>query len=147
MFSKIWKEEYDEIDILFYEHEARCFVLWALSPNPVSFPEAYVMNEWVDTQSQFPLFPQVLLLACAEDLECTPGFQQKVFYIEQPFEFTEDQPILNRMLFSYISLLQKSESLLCSYHSCHLSESFLLYTGSWILPLFCLRSPAVVLYL
>ncbi|NXJ08779.1 CAD13 protein, partial [Odontophorus gujanensis] len=49
----------------------------------------------VDIQSQFPLFPQVLLLACAEDLECTPGFQQKVFYIEQPFEFTEDQPILN----------------------------------------------------
>eukprot|EP00076_Gallus_gallus_P025463 XP_015148009.1 cadherin-13 isoform X3 [Gallus gallus] len=39
--------------------------------------------------------PRVLLLACAEDLECTPGFQQKVFYIEQPFEFTEDQPILN----------------------------------------------------
>ncbi|XP_040562951.2 cadherin-13 isoform X2 [Gallus gallus] len=38
---------------------------------------------------------EVLLLACAEDLECTPGFQQKVFYIEQPFEFTEDQPILN----------------------------------------------------
>lgn len=35
------------------------------------------------------------MLACAEDLECTPGFQQKVFYIEQPFEFTEDQPILN----------------------------------------------------
>lgn len=83
----------------------------------------------MDIQSQFPLFPQVLLLACAEDLECTPGFQQKVFYIEQPFEFTEDQPILNRMLFSYISLLQKSESLICSYHSCHLSESFLLYIG------------------
>ncbi|XP_048814073.1 cadherin-13 isoform X1 [Lagopus muta] len=41
------------------------------------------------------LLSQVLLLACAEDLECTPGFQQKVFYIEQPFEFTEDQPILN----------------------------------------------------
>uniref|UniRef100_A0A8C3LVK2 Cadherin-13 n=1 Tax=Chrysolophus pictus TaxID=9089 RepID=A0A8C3LVK2_CHRPC len=41
------------------------------------------------------LLSQVLLLACAEDLECTPGFQQKVFYIEQPFEFTEDQRILN----------------------------------------------------
>lgn len=41
------------------------------------------------------LLSQVLLLACAEDLECTPGFQQKVFYIEQPFEFTEDQPVLN----------------------------------------------------
>ncbi|XP_010078245.1 PREDICTED: cadherin-13-like, partial [Pterocles gutturalis] len=37
----------------------------------------------------------VLLLSCAEDLECVPGFQQKVFYIEQPFEFTEDQPVLN----------------------------------------------------
>ncbi|XP_031471354.1 cadherin-13 isoform X2 [Phasianus colchicus] len=41
------------------------------------------------------LLSQVLLLACAEDLECTPGFQQKVFYIEQRFKFTEDQPILN----------------------------------------------------
>ncbi|XP_035399422.1 cadherin-13 isoform X7 [Cygnus atratus] len=41
------------------------------------------------------LLSQVLLLACAEDLECIPGFQQKVFYIEQPFEFTEDQRVLN----------------------------------------------------
>ncbi|XP_009275569.1 PREDICTED: cadherin-13 isoform X2 [Aptenodytes forsteri] len=41
------------------------------------------------------LLSQVLLLACAEDLECVPGFQQKAFYIEQPFEFTEDQPVLN----------------------------------------------------
>ncbi|NXI61335.1 CAD13 protein, partial [Anseranas semipalmata] len=41
------------------------------------------------------LFPQVLLLAYAEDLGCIPGFKQKVFYIEQPFEFTEDQPVLN----------------------------------------------------
>ncbi|NWT27536.1 CAD13 protein, partial [Cardinalis cardinalis] len=40
-------------------------------------------------------FPQVLLLACAEDLECVPGFQQKVFYIEKPFEFREDRLILN----------------------------------------------------
>ncbi|KAI1235573.1 hypothetical protein IHE44_0002453 [Lamprotornis superbus] len=38
---------------------------------------------------------QVLLLACAEDLECVPGFQQKVFYIEKPFQFTEDQLVLN----------------------------------------------------
>ncbi|XP_067396269.1 cadherin-13 isoform X8 [Emydura macquarii macquarii] len=38
---------------------------------------------------------QVLLLAFAEDLECIPGFQQKVFHIEQPSEFIEDQPILN----------------------------------------------------
>ncbi|XP_039358772.1 cadherin-13 isoform X5 [Mauremys reevesii] len=37
----------------------------------------------------------VLLLVFAEDLECIPGFQQKVFHIEQPSEFTEDQPILN----------------------------------------------------
>ncbi|NXP12168.1 CAD13 protein, partial [Thinocorus orbignyianus] len=43
----------------------------------------------------FLFFPQVLLLTCAEDLGCVPGFQQKVFYIEQPFEFTEDQPVLN----------------------------------------------------
>uniref|UniRef100_A0A8B9FXW8 Cadherin-13 n=1 Tax=Amazona collaria TaxID=241587 RepID=A0A8B9FXW8_9PSIT len=35
----------------------------------------------------------VLLLACA-DLECVPGFQQKAFYIEEPFQFTEDQPVL-----------------------------------------------------
>ncbi|XP_058669408.1 cadherin-13 isoform X1 [Ammospiza caudacuta] len=41
------------------------------------------------------LLSQVLLLACAEDLECVPGFQQKVFYIEKPFEFREDQLILN----------------------------------------------------
>ncbi|XP_009465573.1 PREDICTED: cadherin-13 [Nipponia nippon] len=41
------------------------------------------------------LLSQVLLLACAEDLKCVPGFQQKVFYIEQPFEFTEAQPVLN----------------------------------------------------
>uniref|UniRef100_A0A8D2N4Z8 Cadherin-13 n=1 Tax=Zonotrichia albicollis TaxID=44394 RepID=A0A8D2N4Z8_ZONAL len=37
----------------------------------------------------------VLLLACAEDLECVPGFQQKIFYIEKPFKFREDQLILN----------------------------------------------------
>ncbi|XP_014377181.1 cadherin-13 isoform X3 [Alligator sinensis] len=41
------------------------------------------------------LLSQVLLLTFAEDLECVPGFQQKVFHIEQPSEFTEDQPILN----------------------------------------------------
>uniref|UniRef100_A0A674GLI2 Cadherin-13 n=1 Tax=Taeniopygia guttata TaxID=59729 RepID=A0A674GLI2_TAEGU len=41
------------------------------------------------------LLSQVLLLACAEDLECVPGFQQKVFYIEKPFQFTEDRLILN----------------------------------------------------
>ncbi|XP_067158524.1 cadherin-13 isoform X2 [Apteryx mantelli] len=41
------------------------------------------------------LLSQVLLLAFAEDLECIPGFQQKVFYVEQPSEFTEDQPVLN----------------------------------------------------
>ncbi|XP_061863620.1 cadherin-13 isoform X1 [Colius striatus] len=41
------------------------------------------------------LLSQILLLACAEDLECVPGFQQKKFYIEEPIEFTEDQPVLN----------------------------------------------------
>ncbi|XP_034644847.1 cadherin-13 [Trachemys scripta elegans] len=48
------------------------------------------------TQLTLPfLLSQVLLLVFAEDLECIPGFQQKVFHIEQPSEFTEDQPILN----------------------------------------------------
>ncbi|XP_043350771.1 cadherin-13 isoform X5 [Dermochelys coriacea] len=48
------------------------------------------------TQLTLPfLLSQVLLLVFAEDLECTPGFQQKVFHIEQPSEFTEDQPVLN----------------------------------------------------
>lgn len=147
MFSKVWRGKCDVMDILFYECGAQYLVLWALSPNPVSFPEANMMDEWVDVQSPFPLFLQVLLLACAEDLECIPGFQQKVFYIEQPFEFTEDQPVLNRMLFSYIILVQKSELPICSYHSCHLSESFLLYVGCWILPWFYLCSPALIPYL
>ncbi|KAB0351050.1 hypothetical protein FD755_006705 [Muntiacus reevesi] len=38
---------------------------------------------------------EVLLLTSAEDLDCTPGFQQKVFHIDQPAEFIEDQAILN----------------------------------------------------
>ncbi|XP_013826391.2 PREDICTED: cadherin-13 isoform X2 [Capra hircus] len=41
------------------------------------------------------LLSQVLLLTSAEDLDCTPGFQQKVFRINQPAEFIEDQAILN----------------------------------------------------
>ncbi|XP_058135635.1 cadherin-13 isoform X3 [Dasypus novemcinctus] len=41
------------------------------------------------------LLSQVLLLTSAEDLDCTPGFQQKVFHIQQPAEFIEDQLILN----------------------------------------------------
>uniref|UniRef100_A0A8D0BJ57 Cadherin-13 n=1 Tax=Salvator merianae TaxID=96440 RepID=A0A8D0BJ57_SALMN len=41
------------------------------------------------------LLSQVLLLVFAEDLECIPGFQQKVFHIEHPSTFTADQPILN----------------------------------------------------
>uniref|UniRef100_A0A8C5Y525 Cadherin 13 n=1 Tax=Microcebus murinus TaxID=30608 RepID=A0A8C5Y525_MICMU len=41
------------------------------------------------------LLSQVLLLTSAEDLDCTPGFQQKVFHINQPAEFIEDQSILN----------------------------------------------------
>lgn len=79
----------------------------------------------MDVESLFLFFfsPQVLLLACAEDLECIPGFQQKVFYIEKPFEFTEDQLVLNRMLFSYITIVQKSELFMYSFHFCHLSES------------------------
>ncbi|XP_074144333.1 cadherin-13-like isoform X2 [Sminthopsis crassicaudata] len=41
------------------------------------------------------LLSQVLLLTFAEDLECIPGFKQKIFRIEQPAEFFEDQLILN----------------------------------------------------
>ncbi|XP_073738436.1 cadherin-13 isoform X3 [Callorhinus ursinus] len=41
------------------------------------------------------LLSQVLLLTSAEDLDCTPGFQQKVFHINQPAQFIEDQAILN----------------------------------------------------
>lgn len=41
------------------------------------------------------LLSQVLLLVLAEDLECIPGFQQKVFHIEHPLAFTAGQPILN----------------------------------------------------
>ncbi|KAB1273725.1 Cadherin-13 [Camelus dromedarius] len=40
----------------------------------------------------------VLLLTSAEDLDCTPGFQQKVFHIDQPAEFIEDQAILNSII-------------------------------------------------
>ncbi|KAM8945976.1 cadherin-13 [Pelodytes ibericus] len=41
------------------------------------------------------LSPQVLVFVFAEDLECTPGFQHKIFYIEQTPTFTEDQLIVN----------------------------------------------------
>ncbi|KAM5208739.1 cadherin-13 isoform 3-T3 [Hipposideros larvatus] len=42
------------------------------------------------------LLSQVLpLLTSAEDLDCAPGFQQKVFHIDQPAEFVEDRAILN----------------------------------------------------
>uniref|UniRef100_A0A2K6SF51 Cadherin 13 n=1 Tax=Saimiri boliviensis boliviensis TaxID=39432 RepID=A0A2K6SF51_SAIBB len=52
------------------------------------------------------LLSQVQLLTSAEDLDCTPGFQQKVFHINQPAEFIEDQSILNckqhsKMLLDY----------------------------------------------
>lgn len=40
-------------------------------------------------------FSQVLLRTSAEELDCTPGFQPKVFHINQPAEFIEDQPVLN----------------------------------------------------
>ncbi|ERE78684.1 cadherin-13 [Cricetulus griseus] len=38
---------------------------------------------------------KVLLVTSADDLDCTPGFQQKVLHIQQPAEFIEDQPVLN----------------------------------------------------
>lgn len=41
------------------------------------------------------MFPQVLAFAVARDFDCIPGFQQKIFYIEQPLEFLEDQLVLN----------------------------------------------------
>ncbi|XP_053256110.1 cadherin-13 [Podarcis raffonei] len=41
------------------------------------------------------LLSQVLLHVFTEDLECIPGFQQKVFHIEHPSAFMADQPILN----------------------------------------------------
>lgn len=41
------------------------------------------------------LLSQVLLVTSAGDLDCTPGFQQKVLHIHQPAEFIEDQPVLN----------------------------------------------------
>lgn len=41
------------------------------------------------------LLSQVLLLTSADGLECTPGFQQKLFHIDQPAEFIENQWILN----------------------------------------------------
>uniref|UniRef100_A0A8C5Q9V2 Cadherin-13 n=2 Tax=Leptobrachium leishanense TaxID=445787 RepID=A0A8C5Q9V2_9ANUR len=54
----------------------------------------------MDLQSQLCvcvlLLCQVLIFAvAAKDAECTPGFQQKIFYIEQPPEITEDQLVLN----------------------------------------------------
>uniref|UniRef100_U3KMQ1 Cadherin-13 n=1 Tax=Oryctolagus cuniculus TaxID=9986 RepID=U3KMQ1_RABIT len=41
------------------------------------------------------LLSQVLLLTSAEDLDCAPGFQQKLFHINQPIEFIKDQSVLN----------------------------------------------------
>ncbi|XP_073462014.1 cadherin-13 [Aquarana catesbeiana] len=41
------------------------------------------------------LLSQVLAFAVARDFDCIPGFQQKIFYIEQPLEFLEDQLVLN----------------------------------------------------
>uniref|UniRef100_K9J7L9 Cadherin-13 n=1 Tax=Xenopus tropicalis TaxID=8364 RepID=K9J7L9_XENTR len=52
----------------------------------------------MDHKSQVALsmvLSQVLVFAIANDLECIPGFQQKIFYVEQPSEFTEDQLVLN----------------------------------------------------
>ncbi|XP_053556733.1 cadherin-13 [Bombina bombina] len=52
----------------------------------------------MDQKSQITLallLYQVVVFAIAKDFECIPGFQQKIFYIEQPPEFTEDQLVLN----------------------------------------------------
>ncbi|XP_018411393.1 PREDICTED: cadherin-13 [Nanorana parkeri] len=52
----------------------------------------------MDPKSQLSLsllLSQVLAFAVARDFDCIPGFQQKIFYIEQPLEFLEDQLILN----------------------------------------------------
>ncbi|KAM4722120.1 cadherin-13 [Rhinophrynus dorsalis] len=52
----------------------------------------------MDHKSQLTLsllLSQVLVFAAGNDFDCIPGFQQKIFYIEQPLEFTEDQLILN----------------------------------------------------
>ncbi|KAM5262612.1 cadherin-13 [Ctenodactylus gundi] len=51
---------------------------------------------------------QVLLLTSAEDLDCTPGFQKKVFHINQPAEFIEDQPVLNCKQYRLKMFLAKS---------------------------------------
>ncbi|XP_044787159.2 cadherin-13 isoform X4 [Bubalus bubalis] len=61
-----------------------CYVLTSLKPH--SNPLKYFFLSFI---------LQVLLLTSAEDLDCTPGFQQKVFHIDQPAEFIEDQAILN----------------------------------------------------
>ncbi|XP_072278612.1 cadherin-13 [Pyxicephalus adspersus] len=52
----------------------------------------------MDPKSQLSLsllLSQVLAFAVARDFDCIPGFQQKIFYIEQPLEFLEDQLVLN----------------------------------------------------
>ncbi|XP_053304389.1 cadherin-13 isoform X2 [Spea bombifrons] len=52
----------------------------------------------MDQQPQLALLlllSQVLVFTIANDIECIPGFQQKIFYVEQPPEFTQDQLVLN----------------------------------------------------
>ncbi|KAM4614386.1 cadherin-13 [Discoglossus pictus] len=61
-------------------------------------PVSCLLGTNMDPKSQLTLsllLSQVLVFAVAKDFECTPGFQQKIFYIEQPPEFTEDQLVLN----------------------------------------------------
>lgn len=50
------KGKCDVMDILFYEYGPQCFVLWALSLNPLWFPEANMMDEGVDVKSLFLFF-------------------------------------------------------------------------------------------
>ncbi|XP_075139504.1 cadherin-13-like [Leptodactylus fuscus] len=41
------------------------------------------------------LLSQILVFAIARDFDCIPGFQEKIYYIEQQGEFLKDQLLLN----------------------------------------------------
>ncbi|XP_069595278.1 cadherin-13 [Ranitomeya imitator] len=52
----------------------------------------------MDPKSQVTLsllLSQVLMVAIARDFDCIPGFQEKIYYIEQQGEFLKDQLLLN----------------------------------------------------
>ncbi|XP_069822265.1 cadherin-13 [Dendropsophus ebraccatus] len=52
----------------------------------------------MDRRSPVPLsllLSQVLVFAIARDFDCIPGFQEKIYYIEQQGEFLKDQLLLN----------------------------------------------------